>query len=81
MYGRRICLVTTATLLSAGLGDFSVLASDTWTGNGGTANWSNVGNWSTGAVPTTDDDVIMPGPNQTMNNANIRAILNTLAGC
>ena len=61
------------------LDNFSALATDTWTGNGSTANWSNIDNWSTGAVPVVGDDVIMPGGSkQTMNNANIAAVLNTL---
>jgi autotransporter-associated beta strand protein len=67
------------TVLFITLDNFSALASDTWTGNGSTANWSNIDNWSTGAVPVAGDDVIMPGGSkQTMNNANIAAVLNTL---
>ena len=66
-------------LLFITLDNFSALATDTWTGNGSTANWSNIDNWSTGAVPVVGDDVIMPGGSkQTMNNANIAAVLNTL---
>src|SRR6516225_2637877 len=28
-----------------------------WTGGAGTLNWTDAGNWSTGAVPTSADDV------------------------
>ncbi len=32
----------------------------TWTGNGSGNLWSTAGNWNTGTVPSTSDDVIIP---------------------
>ncbi len=33
----------------------------TWTGAGGDSNWGNAANWSTGALPGSSDDVLIPG--------------------
>ncbi len=33
---------------------------NTWTGAGANANWNTVGNWSSGAVPTVANDVVIP---------------------
>jgi len=39
-----------------------VTCTNTWTGNAGDNQWLTAGNWSTGAVPATTDDVcIGPG--------------------
>src|SRR5262249_17385781 len=34
-----------------------LLATDTWTGAGGTPNWSNPANWDTGHAPQNGDDL------------------------
>jgi autotransporter-associated beta strand protein len=53
------------------LDNFSALASDTWTGAGSTSNWTNGSNWSTSAPPVMGDTVIMLGPGNTDNTANV----------
>src|SRR5262245_55719645 len=42
-------------------------AAVSWTGNAGTLNWSDAGNWSNNAVPTSADDV-------TINKAGVGTI-------
>ncbi|MGC1471562.1 MAG: G8 domain-containing protein [Psychroserpens sp.] len=53
-----------------------VMAQTTWTGSGGDTNWGNANNWSTNAVPTSTDDVIIPtGFTVTLNvTGNVRSI-------
>jgi autotransporter-associated beta strand protein len=68
---QRGWLAMTAALACATLGNVSVLASDTWTGAGPGDIWSSALNWSTGAPPVVNDDVIMLGPGHTTNFANI----------
>ena len=47
------------------------VAQTTWTGAGGTNNWSTAGNWSTGLVPTASNDVIIPGGFTVDQNVNV----------
>src|SRR5262249_9408808 len=44
------------------LEDRMLLATDTWTGLGGNANWSNPANWSSGVAPSPGDDLIFDAP-------------------
>src|SRR2546427_12674558 len=39
------------------LEDRVVPSTDTWTGAGGTINWSNAANWDTGHAPQNGDDL------------------------
>src|SRR5947209_7593489 len=41
------------------LEDRVVPSTDTWTGAGGTINWSNPANWDTGHAPAAGDDLIL----------------------
>ena len=43
----------------------AAFGSDTWIGTTGSPSWSVGGNWSTGAIPVSGDDVFMVGPGQT----------------
>src|SRR5262245_1608273 len=36
----------------------ALLSTDTWTGLGGNANWSNPANWNTGTAPAAGDDLV-----------------------
>jgi autotransporter-associated beta strand protein len=65
------------TVLFITLDNFSALATDTWTGNGSTPNWTNPSNWSTGASPVAGDTVIMLGPGNTNNTANVGGVFPT----
>src|SRR5437588_571703 len=46
-------------------------ADDTWTGAGPNPIWTSALNWSTGAPPGVGDTVIMLGPGNTDNTANV----------
>jgi len=49
------------TLLAAALACVQIqpACAQTWNGNGGDNSWTNVNNWSNGAVPTSTSDVIV----------------------
>src|ERR1700678_900296 len=44
---------------------------DTWTGNGGTANWSNASNWNNGAITTGENIVINLATAATVDDFNV----------
>src|SRR3981189_3282106 len=72
---RRRWLAITAALVCLALGNFTVQASDTWTGAGPNPIWTSALNWSTGAPPVVGDNVTMLGPGNTNNTANVGGAL------
>jgi autotransporter-associated beta strand protein len=65
------CRYSAITLVCTALGNFCALATDTWTGAGPNPIWTSALNWSTGAPPVVGDNVIMLGPGNTNNTANV----------
>src|SRR5437667_4475435 len=65
------------TVVLIALDNFSALASDTWTGAGPNPIWTSGLNWSTGAPPVVGDTVIMLGPGNTNNTANVGGLFPT----
>ena len=65
------------TVLFITLDNFSALASDTWIGAGPNPIWTSGLNWSTGAPPVVGDTVIMLGPGNTNNTANVGGLFPT----
>ena len=53
---RKIGLLLVAAM-SLALPRLADAANKTWNDTGGSANWSSTGNWSSGSLPTTADDV------------------------
>jgi autotransporter-associated beta strand protein len=58
-------------LLFSAASALPLYAADTWTGAGPNPIWTSALNWSTGAPPVVGDDVIMLGPGNTNNTANV----------
>ena len=56
----------------------SEAASNTWTGLGDAANWSDPANWSDGIVPIPCQDVVVPGGNSVTIPPSFNAVGRTL---
>ncbi len=57
-----------AVLLAGGLSFAACAATVTWTGAGGTANWSTPGNWAGAVPPSTGDSLVFPAGGTASNN-------------
>lgn len=67
----RAASIALILVFSAAGGSPSSAADDTWTGAGPNPIWTSALNWSTGAPPGVGDNVIMLGPGNTANTANV----------
>ena len=56
-----------------------MLATVTWTGAGDGINWSNVANWSTGALPGSADDVVINSATSTILHASGNDTIHSLS--
>jgi hypothetical protein len=52
-------IVTLLTVYLLFMSSYTYAATCTWTGAGGTPDWSNPLNWSCGTVPTNTDDIVV----------------------
>jgi fibronectin-binding autotransporter adhesin len=65
----RVVLWITLLLISAA--PFASAQTDTWTGSGGTANWSNASNWNNGAITTGENILINLTTAATVDDFNV----------
>src|SRR5207249_7279889 len=71
---RQARIVVTAATLAASVGlvpTAARAAGVTWTGAGGSNNWTDAGNWAGGVAPVSPvDSLLFDGVTQTSNNNN-----------
>jgi len=67
----RVASIALVLVFSVAGASPSCAVDDTWTGAGPNPIWTSALNWSTGAPPGVGDNVIMLGPGNTDNTANV----------
>src|SRR5262245_1678573 len=70
---KQFCVCSVIAALSLFTTNSLLAASDTWTGGGGTDNWSDGANWNPAAAPSANDLLFFGGSTRLTPNNNLTA--------